>query len=223
VTIQAIETRYAGHHFRSRLEARWAVFFNALGIKWEYEPQGYTVGPNKIPYLPDFYLPDLKVAVEVKGDSERLSLNLLADFLEGSRDAHTVLVLGSIPKEEQRGTPTHLLLYRAFDIRPDPITVERINEFGPVIDKLDAEDRNIVNRFARDRGRPTIAMTQAAFFYGKAPFISPLGIMPSLPNTGVIEPLSPPIMPTLPYPKIQAAYEAARTARFEHGETPVPA
>ena len=30
-TAKAIETRYAGHRFRSRLEARWAVFFDALG------------------------------------------------------------------------------------------------------------------------------------------------------------------------------------------------
>lgn len=29
--IKAIETEYDGHKFRSRLEARWAVFFNAIG------------------------------------------------------------------------------------------------------------------------------------------------------------------------------------------------
>lgn len=33
MTIQAIQTRYAGHHFRSRLEARWAVFFDYLGVE----------------------------------------------------------------------------------------------------------------------------------------------------------------------------------------------
>lgn len=55
VTIKAIETRYAGCRFRSRLEARWAVFFDALGISWEYEPQGYDLG-DAGPYLPDFFL-----------------------------------------------------------------------------------------------------------------------------------------------------------------------
>jgi hypothetical protein len=54
VTIKPIETRYAGHRFRSRLEARWAVFFTTLGIRWEYEPQGYIV--DGTPYLPDFKL-----------------------------------------------------------------------------------------------------------------------------------------------------------------------
>ncbi|MBD3544487.1 hypothetical protein [Streptomyces sp. JV180] len=51
-TIQPIETRYAGHRFRSRLEARWAVFMDHLGIPWDYEPQGYVV--DGTPYLPDF-------------------------------------------------------------------------------------------------------------------------------------------------------------------------
>lgn len=65
MTIKAIETSYAGHRFRSRLEARWAVFFDALGIRWEYEPQGYVVDGQ--PYLPDFWLTDERVFAEVKG------------------------------------------------------------------------------------------------------------------------------------------------------------
>lgn len=31
-------TRYAGVQFRSRLEARWAAFFDLSGWKWDYEP-----------------------------------------------------------------------------------------------------------------------------------------------------------------------------------------
>lgn len=52
--IKAIPTRYAGCHFRSRLEARWAVFFDHLGIRWEYEPQGYALPSGN--YLPDFWV-----------------------------------------------------------------------------------------------------------------------------------------------------------------------
>lgn len=51
--IQAIQTKYKGYNFRSRLEARWAVFFDALGLKWEYEPEGFEL-PGGIRYLPDF-------------------------------------------------------------------------------------------------------------------------------------------------------------------------
>ena len=41
-----------GYRFRSRLEARWAVFFQALGVQWEYEPEGFDLGDSY--YLPDF-------------------------------------------------------------------------------------------------------------------------------------------------------------------------
>jgi len=52
VTIAPIETRAYGRFFRSRLEARWAVFFTSLGLEWEYEPEGFNV--NGLHYLPDF-------------------------------------------------------------------------------------------------------------------------------------------------------------------------
>lgn len=66
--IKAIETRYKGYRFRSRLEARWAVFFDAMGIRWEYEPEGFDMGEAGW-YLPDFYLPDFNAWVEIKGGS----------------------------------------------------------------------------------------------------------------------------------------------------------
>lgn len=52
--IKAIETSYKGYRFRSRLEARWAVFFDTLEIKWEYEREGYELPSGR--YLPDFFL-----------------------------------------------------------------------------------------------------------------------------------------------------------------------
>ena len=66
--IKAIETRYKGYRFRSRLEARWAVFFDAAGIDWQYEPQGFDLGSDLGAYLPDFYLPASKTWVEIKPD-----------------------------------------------------------------------------------------------------------------------------------------------------------
>lgn len=53
--IKAIETVYNGYKFRSRLEARWAVFFDAMGIEYEYEPEGYVL-QNGDTYLPDFLI-----------------------------------------------------------------------------------------------------------------------------------------------------------------------
>ncbi len=65
--IKAIETQYKGYRFRSRLEAKWAVLFERLGIEWEYEKEGYDLGEAGW-YLPDFWLPELKCFVEIKGD-----------------------------------------------------------------------------------------------------------------------------------------------------------
>jgi hypothetical protein len=53
-----IPTRFKGCHFRSRLEARWAVFFDHMQIAWEYEPEGFTL-PDGTMYLPEFLLPEL--------------------------------------------------------------------------------------------------------------------------------------------------------------------
>jgi hypothetical protein len=55
LAIKTIETNYNGFRFRSRLEARWAVFFDHLGIKYEYEPEGFKLKSGK-QYLPDFRL-----------------------------------------------------------------------------------------------------------------------------------------------------------------------
>lgn len=65
-----IPTQYAGVRFRSRLEARWAVFFDSLGIRWVYEPDGLEI--DGIWYLPDFWLPDLRRFFEVKPTREAL-------------------------------------------------------------------------------------------------------------------------------------------------------
>lgn len=50
--IKPIETMYRGNRFRSRLEARVAVFLDSLDVKYEYEPEGYHLESGL--YLPDF-------------------------------------------------------------------------------------------------------------------------------------------------------------------------
>lgn len=64
--IKAIETVYKGYRMRSRLEARHAVFFDALELEWEYEKEGFVL-PDGTKYLPDFWLPALDCWLEVKG------------------------------------------------------------------------------------------------------------------------------------------------------------
>lgn len=63
--IQPIPTIYKGYAMRSRLEARWARFFDILGVSWEYEVEGFDLDKDGL-YLPDFYFPQWKCWVEIK-------------------------------------------------------------------------------------------------------------------------------------------------------------
>ena len=63
--MKPIETVYGGYRFRSRLEARWAIFFDVLRIPYRYEMEGYDL--DGIWYLPDFWLPQQNCWVEIKG------------------------------------------------------------------------------------------------------------------------------------------------------------
>lgn len=117
-TIKPIETRYAGCRFRSRLEARWAVFFDTLGVKWEYEAQGFEVHDRlgictekSWYYLPDFWLPGLGLHAEVKGvldESSMCKLLSAAAYLSspsgGCGGGNDMLILGPIPKPHNTST-----------------------------------------------------------------------------------------------------------------------
>jgi hypothetical protein len=98
--IGVIQTEYNGLHFRSRLEARWAVFFDSCGVAYQYEPEGYNLGQLGF-YLPDFYLPELNLIVEVKPEEmitkaveDKLAM---ACYIAGTRGT----ILGGIPKQRK--------------------------------------------------------------------------------------------------------------------------
>lgn len=107
---KAIETEYKGYRFRSRLEARWAVFLDALGLQWEYEKEGYDLGKLGY-YLPDFWLPWSKYSpypgsgyfVEIKGreptDDEIAKLRALA-----AQTNHSSWLFVGVPGAHKRYT-----------------------------------------------------------------------------------------------------------------------
>lgn len=98
--IKAIDTYYNGYYFRSRTEARWAVFFDAMGIKYEYEKEGFELPCGN--YLPDFWLPNFEGGsfVEIKGnsftDNERIKCRQLAEMT-----LKNVLMLNGPPDFEE--------------------------------------------------------------------------------------------------------------------------
>lgn len=104
MTIKAIETIYRGYRFRSRLEARWAVVFDRLGIRWDYESQGYQFGD--ITYLPDFWLRDLGVFVEVKGELDPVGADKFLRLAQAHRRG--VMLVEDIPAAGMHGPDFHV-------------------------------------------------------------------------------------------------------------------
>lgn len=94
-----IQTRYRGRRFRSRLEARWAIVLDELGVPWEHEPEGYALSSGW--YLPDF----------------RLQLASGPAWLE-VKSPH-LLDLKSDPRWKELGEATGHRVYVAFGI-PEP-------------------------------------------------------------------------------------------------------
>ena len=162
--IKPIETHYKGYRFRSRLEARWAIYFDVCGIKWEYEREGFDLG-RLGPYLPDFWLPQVQMWAEVKAQeftkAERAKCRALARYSKTC-----VLMLDGSPDNKW---------YTAIEPNGDEV------EYG-VTDHHAYHTTE--NRFYCSPGCPTPA------------------------DEGVLT------------DNAKRAIVAARSARFEHGETP---
>lgn len=179
MTIQAIETVYNGYRFRSRLEARWAVFFDVLGLEYVYEPEGFDMGGTW--YLPDFWLSGLPSLaggepgwwVEIKGDAPTEAEHVKAALLaQGSHQG--VMILWS-RFDEKSAWADELMFYH------DPAGLFHSRQ-GDCLSQL---YRLLVGA------------------------------------NGTEEPYS--IENILINVRLEDAREAARQARFEHGETPGPA
>lgn len=120
--IKAIETVFDGYRFRSRLEARWAVFFKNAGIPYNYELEGFDLGGG-VKYLPDFYLPNFDLHVEVKPnrDLSLAEIKKLALFAsDGCKD--TLLII------DTPGSHQMLLLDRVSLPSWEELSLERDEE-----------------------------------------------------------------------------------------------
>lgn len=117
---KGLEAKYSGVVFRSRLEARWAILMDLFGINWDYEPCHYQVGPE-LYYLPDFYLPEHRLWLEVKGPAfmDAASMAKCLAAVAGPMPlplreapytaADRLLIAGPLP-EKLTGMPLHTLV-----------------------------------------------------------------------------------------------------------------
>jgi len=110
--MKAIETEFDGYKFRSRLEARWAVFFKTLGIPYAYEKEGFDLEGTW--YLPDFWLPEQQYWIEVKGqdptEEEHRKCALLAKSLNADK-SNVFLLAGEIPHPHFQNSYSEFFMY----------------------------------------------------------------------------------------------------------------
>jgi hypothetical protein len=211
--IKAIETHYKGCRFRSRLEARWAVFFDALGIVWEYEAQGYHVssmfeGGGEWLYLPDFHLPALGTFVEVKGTLDGLTadyFNMIANAIDwggalpGVSDSYAttrgLLWLGPVPFSPTGERPGHVIIQHSKG------GWCRCTHFIPGGMATSCELGSKTEHYfdaTGDAGEPIREVLRECVYNGS-----------DFPWQFFGQQMEP---------EVAAAYRAARSARFEHGE-----
>ncbi|MDQ8209635.1 hypothetical protein QEH52_19100 [Coraliomargarita sp. SDUM461003] len=147
--MKAIETAYRGYRFRSRLEARWAIYFDEIGIEWEYEPEGFEFD-NGIRYLPDFFFPQVKLWGEVKaGRFSQKELEKVKMLVKGTEQS--CILLEGTPDER-----SYALVGKATD--SDEIIVGEESGYDCVI--------SMYHNYPRDEGRfytHTGGLTEADF------------------------------------------------------------
>jgi hypothetical protein len=105
--MEPIETEYQRYRFRSRLEARWAVFLNHIGVEWDYEPQGFEFDGGER-YLPDFWVETWDCWIEVKGPEPTDQDKRLAYLLAEGSGKPVVLGYGQFKLQQDQisGTDT---------------------------------------------------------------------------------------------------------------------
>lgn len=248
--IKAIETHYNGYKFRSRLEARWAVFFDTLGIKYEYERQGYVTAMGG--YLPDFWLPDWECYIEVKPDRKPTDEEIIK-VMYVALDHNIVILCGNVEMPVLRGNSVlsgaiaisfdnirasgHKMiqdakgsgLIRMVKYNDDPWCVCEIPTNGSYITTIAVHIPS--DTPIKVDGRPYLWHQHVTGYFELWPYpeFAPKGTTEKEKINNIVKMLSKPSTNLLrsqqsvmriDTPQLTAAYNAARSARFEFGETP---
>lgn len=189
--IKPIPTHYKGYEFRSRLEARWAVFFEYLRCRWSYETEGFILPSGR------YYLPDFKVMchglrgefhknpfilwIEVKGTGNMTPDDAwkIKEFA-GNNFANPILVLNEIPDPDTYPYNVHLNANALCGIFPFNYELIDGDWFGayPAATSdgsfyLWGDEGNYINQRDIDRVRKAlIAARSARFEHGETPQIN---------------------------------------------------
>lgn len=230
MTIKPIETQYKGYRFRSRLEARWAVFFETLGCSWEYEPEGFDL--NGLYYLPDFKVKypsdkgytwfEVKSSIENLSHDEIKKMTMFAKYiddvylLDGTPDLGAYLRFCKQLRGLTYGTYNNYLFIEFLEEMNSEDYQNAPGE-GDVIyharlkGKSDDEHTRMNNMFLRDKSEEGMSSPRTRF--GDVLYTHEDGGRIFYANYGGD-------IDSEWEPELTNAVTAARSARFEHGESP---
>jgi hypothetical protein len=189
-----IETNYKGIRFRSRLEARWAVFFDKLGLKYQYEAEGYKLKGDdgkEVFYLPDFFVPVQENwfgawYFEVKPSTKLSEEEVLKALVQESKISLAILTL-----------------------IPDP---DEIDDFR--------EDYSVYTYVEGTGGGGVVGASDISYFFCSCPFCPALGFEYCSRSERIKCGCQNPNDKNYHTgPIIRDAVEAARSARFEKGDS----
>jgi len=127
--IQPIEFEYNNIKFRSKLEARWAVFLDKMGYNWVYEPEAFKLKDNLI-YIPDFELIDHRMYLEIKPreltEKEEEKCKLLC-----LKTGFGVIKCIGLPYYKHYYFYNHESLKHGYDIANDMIFIPKNDKYHP--------------------------------------------------------------------------------------------
>jgi hypothetical protein len=236
--MMAIETTWKGYRFRSRLEARWAVFLSTLGVQWEYEAEGYELSDGTR-YLPDFWLPNEQAWIEVKGADPSPDEMATCAQLADEAGLPVIMVVGTpgyelveCPREDYR-QPTHdEIVFLGYNPPPpdwrvwDWVVALEDREGGLALEEFLVKEGLIRPgmQFASERDRLIFLLEKDREYYrnkyGREHRKWGAGLTSERWLDHLVLCDGRLALGNGPCRKMEAAATAARSARFEHGESP---
>jgi hypothetical protein len=240
-----INTFYNGYYFRSRLEARWAVFFDTLKVKYEYEPEGFEI--NRTKYLPDFWLPEQDFWVEIKGKEPTYSEKMKAALLAKGSKKNVFMSVGN-PWLQTHEIEEYKAKFKTPEYRIIGFLSDHASIKSPLLEEFTAIRLNSLAEFLKEkreegykfsRSVPEFENTESVISllleldneyylqkHGKAhPSHEYCDTDEKLLWAIINEKLLPDVFTAVldkkfTHPRLVNAYYAARIARFEYGESP---